>query len=113
VASATSQIATAICCVALSAPLKKTRTIEPTHFLAAEALKLEYRLHDLVNAAYGLTSEEVRLMWDTTPPWMPIPRRVGWNRDSEREPPMLHPIQEGSRNCMHLDFDPGHCLLLL
>ena len=51
-----------------------TRTIEPARLMAAEALQLEYRLHDLVNAAYGLTPEEVRLMWDTAPPRMPIPR---------------------------------------
>jgi len=51
-----------------------SRTIEPARFLAAEALQLEYRLHDLVNAAYGLTPEEVGLMWDTAPPRMPIPR---------------------------------------
>jgi hypothetical protein len=44
---------------------------------------------------------------------MPKTRRVGWNSDSEPEPPMLRPIQEGSRNSMHLDFDPGHCLLLV
>ena len=50
------------------------RTIEPARLLAAEALQLEYRLHDVVNAAYGLTPEEVRLMWDTAPPRMPIPR---------------------------------------
>ena len=50
------------------------RTIEPARLLAAEALQLEYRLHDLVNAAYGLTPEEVRLMWDTAPPRMPISR---------------------------------------
>jgi hypothetical protein len=40
----------------------------------AEAAGLERRLHDLVNAAYGLTPEEVRLMWDTAPLRMPIPR---------------------------------------
>ena len=51
-----------------------TRTIEPARLLAAEALQLEYRLHDLVNEAYGLTTEEVRLMWDTAPPRMPITR---------------------------------------
>ncbi len=51
-----------------------SRTIEPARLLAAEALQLEYRLHDLVNAAYGLTTEEVRLMWDTAPPRMPITR---------------------------------------
>ena len=49
-------------------------TIEPARLLAAEALQLEYRLHDLANEAYGLTSEEVGLMWDTAPPRMPIPR---------------------------------------
>lgn len=53
------------------------RTIEPTHALRAEALALENRLHDLVNEAYGLTPEEVRLMWDTAPPRMPISRPVG------------------------------------
>ncbi len=51
-----------------------TRTIEPARSLAGEALQLEYRLHDLVNVAYGLTPEEVRLMWDSAPPRMPIPR---------------------------------------
>ena len=49
-----------------------SRTIEPARLLAAEALQLEYRLHDLVNDAYGLTPEEVRLMWDTAAPRMPI-----------------------------------------
>ena len=50
------------------------RTIEPARALAAEARALEARLSDLVNAAYGLTPDEVRLMWDTAPPRMPIPR---------------------------------------
>jgi len=50
------------------------RTIEPARSVSAEALRLEHCLHDLVNAAYGLTPEEVRLMWDTAPPRMPIPR---------------------------------------
>lgn len=40
----------------------------------AEALTLENRLSDLVNQAYGLTPEEVDLMWKTAPPRMPIPR---------------------------------------
>ena len=38
---------------------------------------LERRLHDLVNEAYGLTPDEVRLMWDTAPPRMPIARPPG------------------------------------
>jgi hypothetical protein len=50
------------------------RTIEPAKNLMAEALQLEYQLHDLVNEAYGLTPNEVKLMWDTAPPRMPIPR---------------------------------------
>jgi hypothetical protein len=39
---------------------------------ADEALVLERRLSDLVNAAYALTPEEVKLMWDTAPPRMPF-----------------------------------------
>jgi len=41
--------------------------------LAAETLKLESTLSDLVNQAYGLTPAEIDLMWKTTPPRMPIP----------------------------------------
>lgn len=37
-----------------------------------EALKLEHRLSDLVNQAYGLTPAEIDLMWKTAPPRMPI-----------------------------------------
>jgi hypothetical protein len=51
-----------------------SRTIEPARSLTAESRSLEHQLSDLVNAAYGLTSEEVQLMWDTAPPRMPIPR---------------------------------------
>ena len=50
------------------------RTLEPARRLQAEALMLENQLSDLVNAAYGLTPEEVKLMWDTAPPRMPIGR---------------------------------------
>ena len=53
------------------------RTIEPAKLLKAEADGLERQLHDLVNEAYGLTAEEVRLLWDTAPPRMPIPRPPG------------------------------------
>ena len=37
----------------------------------AEAATLEWRLSDLVNRAYGLTPEEVDLLWSTAPPRMP------------------------------------------
>jgi hypothetical protein len=50
-----------------------TRTIEPARALATETLKLERTLSDLVNQAYGLTPEEIELMWNTAPPRMPIP----------------------------------------
>ena len=48
------------------------RSIEPARALAAEALKLENEVSNLVNQAYGLTAEEVALMWATAPPRMPI-----------------------------------------
>ena len=40
---------------------------------AAEMLKLERTLSDLVNQAYGLTPAEIELMWQTAPPRMPMP----------------------------------------
>lgn len=48
------------------------RTIVPAQSLAEEARGLERQISDLVNEAYGLTPEEVRLMWETAPPRMPI-----------------------------------------
>jgi hypothetical protein len=50
-----------------------TRTIAPARALAAETLKLERTLSDLVNQAYALTPAEIELMWQTAPPRMPIP----------------------------------------
>ena len=50
-----------------------TRTIAPARALAAETLKLERTLSDLVNQAYALTPAEIALMWQTAPPRMPIP----------------------------------------
>jgi hypothetical protein len=47
-------------------------TLGPARAAADEAMALERRLSDLVNAAYGLTPEEVQLMWDTAPPRMPF-----------------------------------------
>ncbi len=47
------------------------RSVKPLQALAAEARELERRVADLVNAAYGLTPEEVALMWQTAPPRMP------------------------------------------
>ena len=47
------------------------RSIVPLQTLAAEARTLESQVAELVNAAYGLTPEEVALMWRTAPPRMP------------------------------------------
>ena len=52
-----------------------TRTIEPARAQAGAPIRrefLERRLSDLVNEAYGLTPDEVALMWQTTPPRMPF-----------------------------------------
>ena len=48
------------------------RTIVPAQAVSQEARGLEQQVSDLVNSAYGLTPEEVRLMWETAPPRMPI-----------------------------------------
>lgn len=49
-----------------------TNSIEPARALATETLHLERTLSDLVNQAYRLTPEEIKLMWDTAPPRMPF-----------------------------------------
>jgi hypothetical protein len=50
------------------------RTIVPAQALVAEAAQLERRISDAVNAAYGLTPDEIDLMWSTAPPRMPLPK---------------------------------------
>jgi hypothetical protein len=52
------------------------RSIEPARALSVEALTLENKISDLVNEAYGLTPEEVALMWQTAPPRMPVAQPV-------------------------------------
>ncbi len=47
------------------------RSIVPLQTLSTEARRLEAQLAELVNAAYGLTAEEVALMWQTAPSRMP------------------------------------------
>jgi hypothetical protein len=44
----------------------------PMRAALREAERLEWRLSDLVNEAYGVTPDEVRLMWATAPPRMPL-----------------------------------------
>jgi hypothetical protein len=57
--------------------------LTPAREAATDVLALERKLSDLVNAAYGLTPEEVALMWRTAPPRMPLDpkeelRRLGF-----------------------------------
>jgi hypothetical protein len=46
----------------------------PVQQRAGEALTLERRLSELVNAAYGLPPEDVDVLWRTAPPRMPVGR---------------------------------------
>jgi len=46
--------------------------VQPMQAALREAERLEWRLSDLVNEAYSLTPDEVRLMWATAPPRMPL-----------------------------------------
>ena len=48
-----------------------TEMATPVREERAEAANLERRLSDLVNRAYGLTPEDVDLLWSTAPPHMP------------------------------------------
>ena len=50
---------------------EQAATVTPLQTLAGEARKLEGRVSELVNAAYGLTLDEIALMWATAPPRMP------------------------------------------
>jgi hypothetical protein len=64
------------------ADLKRLKTehaasVLPLQTLSAEAQTLESRVSDLVNAAYGLTPEEIKLMWATAPPRMPLAGPTG------------------------------------
>jgi protein tyrosine/serine phosphatase len=49
-------------------------SIVPLQALEREAAGLERQVSDLLNEAFGLTPEDVRLMWDTAPPRMPLAR---------------------------------------
>ena len=44
----------------------------PIQQYRAEAAMLERKLNDLINTAYGLTAEEIALLWATAPPRMPL-----------------------------------------
>ena len=46
--------------------------ITPIQQYRTEAMVLERKLSDLINAAYSLTPEEIALLWATAPPRMPL-----------------------------------------
>ena len=54
--------------------------------IAAEVLILKNEIGNLVNEAYGLTPEEVALMWQTAPPRMPVaaPQAIGASRQDSQ-----------------------------
>jgi hypothetical protein len=58
-----------------------TRTIEPARAQASEALLLKHRLSDLVNAAYGVTPDEVTLHCTD-----PISHRLAFSFGVEYDP---------------------------
>ncbi len=63
-------------------------TIEPARQARAKILKLEHALSDLVNRAYGLTPEEVNLMWRTAPPRMPFSTTALQSQEGASEDPV-------------------------
>jgi hypothetical protein len=50
-----------------------TEQIMPLLQDKTEAGILEHKISDLVNSAYGLTPEEIALLWATAPSHMPLP----------------------------------------
>ena len=52
-------------------------TVEPARTARGELLAHERALAAMVERAYGLTDEEVALMWRTAPPRMPLPLPLG------------------------------------
>jgi hypothetical protein len=49
------------------------KTVEPLRKARMEIFAIERELSELVNVEYGLTREDVDLMWKTAPPRMPTP----------------------------------------
>jgi hypothetical protein len=47
-------------------------TVSPSQARSNQILTIERRLSDLINAAYGLSTDDVKLMWQTAPPRMPL-----------------------------------------
>jgi hypothetical protein len=48
------------------------KTVSPARERCQKCAQLEGRISDVVNAAYGLTEQEVQLIWQTAPPRMPL-----------------------------------------
>jgi hypothetical protein len=69
-------------------------TVLPACKAATDILALERKLSDLVNAAYGLTAEEVTLMWRTAPPRMPLNPAEELRRLVVQHEPLPAPAEE-------------------
>lgn len=50
-------------------------TAEPARAARSELMAHERKLASMVERAYGLTNDEIALMWRTAPPRMPLPPR--------------------------------------
>ena len=66
------------------------KTVRPIQAALREAERLEWRLNDLVNDAYSLTPDEVRLMWATAPPRMPLAAKT---EEPGEMPLSLYPLE--------------------
>ena len=60
-------------------------TRRPAEVRLTEAPALERRLSDLVNRAYGLTPEDVDLLWSTAPSPCPDPKKGAIEDDVSRD----------------------------
>jgi hypothetical protein len=59
---------------------------EPARAARGKALNCELALSSVINRSYGLSDDEVALMWRTAPPRMPIPAPNNEGEDSMRMP---------------------------
>ena len=54
--------------------VKSKPLFHPEVSFVAQALKLKIKLSALVSQAYGLTQDEIELMWKAAPPRIPVLR---------------------------------------
>ena len=66
------------------------KTVLPIQEMLRKAERIEWQLNDLVNEAYGLTPDDVRLMWATAPPRMPLAAKT---EEPGEMPLSLYPLE--------------------